>query len=545
MESMFRAVDGVEEQFPEQVLASKGRRRRVGPYVLLERLGGGGMGHVYKAQHRLMKRMVAVKLLGRLRRGGDDGAVLNRFRREVEAAGRLRHPSIVTAFDAGAWRGRLYLAMEYIEGIDLERFVEDTGPLSVDLACEIVRQTAEALHHAHERGLVHRDIKPSNLMLAPPGVTVKMLDLGLAQLTRASSSRINEEPLEVELCGTPDFMAPEWGRAPRSADVRGDLYSLGCTFYFLLTGQVPYPGGSWTEKLLRHSLDAPAPLRQLRPGVPAAVAAIVERLMAREVENRHAAAAAVAAELAALTFAPLTLPKEEYADDSSAIPSRPRSSRGAARLSCTAMITILLGVAAAGGARWMVALQPASPKVQPRTSVSPFTIAGRSASRGRQPPVGGGKQGADAPRSPFASLAKAIAAAKDGDIVTIHGPGPFVTPPVNWEGKALTLRAASGSRPRLEMKPADDPWQALLQTDRALTLEGLDLAVAADSSRMRRASAAPLIRCIQAPLYLTSCRLTPRGDGVAVVARKSDEMVGRGCEIEAGTVGLSFEVGQG
>ncbi|MGH7222163.1 MAG: serine/threonine-protein kinase, partial [Gemmataceae bacterium] len=193
MESMFRAVDGVEEQFPEQVLASKGRRRRVGPYVLLERLGGGGMGHVYKAQHRLMKRMVAVKLLGRLRRGGDDGAVLNRFRREVEAAGRLRHPSIVTAFDAGAWRGRLYLAMEYIEGIDLERFVEDTGPLSVDLACEIVRQTAEALHHAHERGIVHRDIKPSNLMLAPPGVTVKLLDLGLAQLTRVPSSRIDEE----------------------------------------------------------------------------------------------------------------------------------------------------------------------------------------------------------------------------------------------------------------------------------------------------------------------------------------------------------------
>ena len=497
---MLRGRDTVEEQSPNQVFADNGRRPRVGPYDLLQRLGRGGMGHVYKAQHRLMKRVVAVKLIGRLRRGGDDAVVLNRFRREVEAAGRVRHPSIVTAYDAGIARGRLYLAMEYIEGIDLEQLVKNTGPLSVDLACEIVRQTAEALHHAHERGLVHRDIKPSNLMLAPPGVTVKLLDLGLAQLTNLPATPIEANDSEPPLCGTPDFMAPEWGHTLRSVEVRGDLYSLGCTFYFLLTGQVPYPGGSWTEKLLRHSLDTPAPLRHLRPDVPAAIAAIVERLMARAMENRHAAAAEVAAEIAALSFTTLTTSKEDETRNSrKVVACRPASARGAARFSCTAMIAILLGVAAAGGARWMVAPQPRSPQSPAQTNGLPFTIEGRSPG--------------------YASLAKAIAAAREGDRITIHGPGPFVTPPLSWQGKTLTLRAATSSRPRLLRKAGDDPWQALLQTDRSLTLQGLDLAVADDSLPGRKTSTAPLIRCTQAPLNLTNCRLTCRGNGAALVAR--------------------------
>ena len=282
----------------EQLLAGKGRHLVIGPYVLLERLGHGGMGHVYKAEHRLMKRVVALKIAGRVRAGQDDSDAASRFRREVEAVGRLRHPGIVTAYDAGEVRGRLYLTMEYIEGIDLERLVRESGPLSVDLACEIVRQTAEALHHTHERGLIHRDIKPSNLMLAAPGVTVKLLDLGLAAVMDNSLSA------EEELCGTPDFMAPEWGREQRRTDVRGDLYSLGCTFYYLLTGQVPYPGGNGTEKLLRHSLDVPTPLRQLRPDVSVAVAVVVERLMARALEERYPTAADVATDLSTLGCRP-------------------------------------------------------------------------------------------------------------------------------------------------------------------------------------------------------------------------------------------------
>lgn len=500
-------------------------QRCIGPYVLQERLDHGGMGRVYKAEHRLMKRVVALKLLGQIGDGGGDATLRNRFRREVEAAGRLRHPNIVIAYDAGIARGQLYLAMEYIEGVDVMRLVEKTGPLTVDLACEIVRQTAEALHHAHECGLVHRDIKPSNLMLAPPGVTVKLLDLGLAQWTSLASPSVAEMEPEEELCGTPDYMAPECGRAPGRIDVRGDLYSLGCTFYFLLTGQVPYPGGSWTEKLLRHSLDEPEPLRQRRPDVPAPVAAIIARLMARDVEQRYASAGEVAADLSALSLAPSATPKEPIMSERKPVPSPRRSTHRTTRLCCSAVAAVLLGVAAAGGARKMVAPPRALPTAPPATSDLPFAIEGRSDS--------------------FASLAKAISSARDGDAITIHGAGPFVMPPMSWEGKALTLRAARGTQPRLLMQGREDPWQALLQTDRSLTLDGLVLGNVESPSSMHARAAAPLLRCTQASLHLTRCRLDAGPHGIAIVARHPREVVLRGCTITAGAVGMSVEVGQG
>lgn len=500
----------------EQVLAGKGRRLRIGPYVLRQPLGDGGMGRVFKAEHRLMKRVVALKLMGRVRRDRHDEAMLSRFHREVEAAGRLRHPRIVTAYDAGVSRGWLYLAMEYLDGIDLQRFVADTGPLPLDLACEIVRQTAEALHHAHQRGLVHRDIKPSNLLLTTPGVAVKLLDLGLAQSIDLTAS-------DGELCGTPDFMAPEWGHTADGPDVRGDLYSLGCTFYFLLSGCVPHPGGSWTEKLLRHRLDEPTPIRQLRPDVPASIAAIVERLMAREVEQRYLAADAVVDDLMALSSAPLAMQKEAQT-----APEKKQSLRSPSRRKrflLAALLAMLLGVATAGGARRMVA--PSAESTTPAVAASAplFSIVGR--------PEG------------FSSLAKAIAAANDGDSIILSGPGPFVTSPLCWQGKALTLRAANGTRPRLELRSNDDPWQALLQTDRALTLEGLELALAEDKSRKRTQQATPLIRCAGAPLSLSNCRLFGGADGAVLVARNPGAVIVRNCRIDAGAVGVSVEVGQG
>lgn len=503
-----------------KVRAGKGRHLRIGPYVLVEPLGSGGMGHVYKAEHRLMKRVVALKLVGRLRSGRRDAVVLNRFRREVESAGRVRHPSIVAAYDAGIWRGWLYLAMEYIEGIDLQRFIADTGPVSVDLACEIVRQTAEALHHAHECGFVHRDIKPSNLMLAAPGATVKLLDLGLAQLTDSSASTDINDESDEELCGTPDFMDPECGHNAGRADVRGDLYSLGCTFYYLLSGRVPFPGGSWTEKLLRHHLDEPVSLRCLRPDVPAKVAALIERLMARDPDHRFVTAAAVVSELNALYSTPSTVPEEDNAPPSSERAS-PRSQRGLARFCLSTFFAVILGMTVAAGARQLFA--PLSPSL-PTSRTSSFTLAGR--------PDG------------FPTLAEAIASAADGEIITVHTSGPFVTPPLSWSGKALTLRAAEGTRPRLELRASDEPWQALLQSDRALTLEGLELAEVTDSSWKPSRPQTPLIRCTHAPLYLTNCWLRSASDGTAIVARNPSEIIVRGCGIEAGSVSLSVEVGQ-
>jgi hypothetical protein len=520
----------------EQVLAGEGLQLRVGPYVLLDRLGAGGMGHVYKAEHRLLKRVVALKIAPR---GSAESEVLARFRREVEAAGRLQHPGIVAAYDAGASRGRLYLSMEYVEGLDLERLVGQSGPLSIELACEVVRQTAEALHYAHERGLVHGDVKPSNLLLAPPGVRVKLLDWGLARLTDGSASTKSDKAPDGELCGTPDFLAPERAGGRPSADVRGDLYSLGCTFYFLLTGQVPYPGGSWTEKLLRHSLDLPAPLNGLRPEVPADLAFIVERLMAREPEDRFANAAAVAA---ALSHPPSAASAGEEKREEPAVERPAKAVNGVAstRFIGAAVAAILLGVAVAGGTRWLV--KPAAEGLAPPIVERPAKPAAERPAKPVAPPIEvhaalvqivGRSQG-------FATLAEAIAAAGEGDVVTLHGPGPFVLPPLDCRGKALTIRADSTARPRLEMQPADDPWQALFNTDRPLTLEGLELVL----PKEHRSRAAPLICCEGAALHLTNCRLTS-GAGAAIEARNPGAVVVRGCRIDAGAVGLSVEVGQG
>jgi serine/threonine protein kinase len=505
----------------EQIRIGKGRRLLVGPYLLRERLGDGGMGRVYKAQHRLMRRVVALKIAARVHGGRRDAAMLGRFRREAEAAARLDHPHIVKAFDAGESRGRRYLAMEYIQGIDLERLVGETGPLPIDLACEIMRQAADALHHAHERGLVHRDIKPSNLMLAPPGVSVKLLDLGLALLTdrpNAAGTSAQSDSTADEMCGTPDFMPPEWGR-DRSLDVRGDLYSLGCTFYFLLTGQVPYPGGGWTEKLLKHHLDEPTPIRQLRPDVPAALGSVVERLMARERLDRYPSAAAVANALAALDPIPVE-PKPRSLLSVYPPRPRPRRWRRFVMLTCAA---VLLGVVVAGAARW---LRGASTELSlPRRELAgiAFQIEGR--------PDG------------FASPAQAIAAARNGDTIVIQGRGPFLVPPMRWHGKTLTIKARGAERPCLTLKPGDDPWQALLHTDRTLTLEGLDLAVGSPGGN--RAATGPLICCEGEPLHLTNCRLTGPADGAAIVVRDASQVSLRNCRIDAGSVGLSLEVGQG
>jgi len=287
--------------------------RPVGEYQLLGKLGEGGMGAVYKARQTNLGRLVALKVLPKER--CQDQAAIARFYREMQAVGRLRHPNIVEALDAREIDGVPVLAMEYVEGIDLSKLVAQVGPLAVPDACELMRQTALGLQHAHEHGLVHRDIKPSNLMLraALPlsgkgtggeghQVLVKILDLGLALLD-TSRPQDSEMTAAGSAMGTADYMAPEQVTDSHAVDIRADLYSLGCTLYKLLSGHAPFadsPSEGAFHKMMAH-VNRPAPsIRQRRPDVPEELAAVLQRLLAKQPDERFATPAEVAAALAPL-----------------------------------------------------------------------------------------------------------------------------------------------------------------------------------------------------------------------------------------------------
>jgi formylglycine-generating enzyme required for sulfatase activity len=265
----------------------------LGQYVLLEPLGAGGMGRVFKARHRRLNKLVAVKVLAPdLLRCAEARA---RFRREAEAVARLASPHIVAALDASEERGRDFLVMEYVEGVNLADHVRAHGPLSVERALNLTLQAARGLEQAHAAGVVHRDVKPANLLLDASG-TVKLLDLGLARL--ASPGDVAPELTGAGvLMGTAAFMAPEQAADGRRADARADVYSLGCTLFYLLTGRPPYEEPTALETLFAHRTSPVPSLRSLRPDCPPAVEDLLRRMLAKAPEDRPASMHAVVARL--------------------------------------------------------------------------------------------------------------------------------------------------------------------------------------------------------------------------------------------------------
>jgi len=272
----------------------------LGKYKLLGELGRGGMGAVYKAIHSRLGRVVALKVMAP-KLVSDEQAVA-RFRREIEAAAALNHPHVVAAFDADHVEGTHFLVMEYVEGESLADLLKRQNRLPVTTACEYIRQAALGLAHAHERGMAHRDIKPANLLLtrtADGQPLVKILDMGLARFT---SERREDSDLTStgQVMGTPDYIAPEQARSTKSADIRSDIYSLGCTLFRCLTGQLPFEGESVVEKLMARAMgDAPR-LRQYLPEAPAPLEAVVSRMLARDPAARYQTPTEVAAALGTL-----------------------------------------------------------------------------------------------------------------------------------------------------------------------------------------------------------------------------------------------------
>ncbi len=264
-----------------------------GNYLLIRKIGSGGMGDVFLAEHRLMKRTVALKILAA--KLVSDQKALKRFQQEVEAAARLSHANIVTAFDADEANGYHFLVMAYVEGKDLARFVRSAGPMDVQKALKCTLQAAQGLNYAHEQGIVHRDVKPQNLLLDTDG-TIKILDMGLARIEQEANQKGNpqkENGLTASgiVMGSVDFMAPEQARNTKNADSRSDLYSLGCTLFYLLTGRTMYKGETPVEKIFAHR-DQPIPdLSKSVKEVTPVLKTIFEKMVAKKPEDRYQTAA--------------------------------------------------------------------------------------------------------------------------------------------------------------------------------------------------------------------------------------------------------------
>jgi eukaryotic-like serine/threonine-protein kinase len=279
------ATPSKENVLPREL--SEHSRYKIGRF-----LGAGGMGLVYQAEHRLMGRVVALKIIHQ--HLIQHPRVIERFRLEVKAAARLSHPNIVAAYDAEHAGDVHFLVMEFVDGINLSLLVARKGPLEVASACNFIRQAGRGLQHAFEKGMVHRDIKPHNLMMTRKG-QIKILDFGLARLASESRAELGLPPgpdrpgltRVGDIMGTPAYMAPEQILDASSADIRADLYSLGCTLYHLLTGQSPFAKDSARAALFSRQYLPPRPITELRKDLPAELLAVLNKMLAEDPAERY------------------------------------------------------------------------------------------------------------------------------------------------------------------------------------------------------------------------------------------------------------------
>ena len=276
------------EPLPDGNLASVVNGKRIGEYVIIEPLGGGGGGRVFKARHQRMERTVAIKFLNKSLSSNVD--MQKRFMREVQTAAKLLHPNIVTAFDAGQHQDNLYLVMEYVEGESLAEHVSNKGPIALRAATTCIIEVARALEYAHASGIIHRDVKPGNIMLASQG-QIKVLDMGLARFQQVSLP--NEETVTNNdltghgfLVGTVGYISPEQVVNSHEVDQRTDIYGLGCTFHFLLTGKPPF-SGTVMQTLIAHARDPAPSLHASLDDVPAAVDHIFQKMLAKDRDERY------------------------------------------------------------------------------------------------------------------------------------------------------------------------------------------------------------------------------------------------------------------
>ncbi len=429
--------DGLLTTFQaEQFLLGKWRRFTIGRYKVLERLGQGGMGAVYLCEHTVGRRRVAVKVLPTAK--AEDPAALERFRREARALAALNHPNIVRAYDIDVDDNLNFLVMEFIDGASLQEIVKRSGPLDPLRACHYIYQSALGLQHAHEKaGLVHRDIEPGNILVDRSGI-VKILDMGLARFFHDEDDILTRKYDETVL-GTADYLAPEQALDSHEVDIRADVYSLGGTFYFCLTGRTPFSEGTVAQKLIWHQTRQPKSIRTLRQDVPDGVLAILDRMMAKNAADRYQTPLQVAEALAPFTRTPIPPPPESEMPQLSLAAMAPNLGQPTG---ATADSPTDDSGSGSGRKPWKVSGQvPAAPPSTTPAVAPPTSVAAPPAPMNVPAPVA-------VPTTPVANPRRPVAPAPTPSVAVVPSPVPTAT------ARPVAARPAPPAPPA---PPADRP----------------------------------------------------------------------------------------
>jgi serine/threonine protein kinase len=446
----------------------------LGPYRLERFVGGGGMGAVFRALDTTLDRIVAVKVLAG--RQGDDEEMLKRFRNEAQSAARLDHENIGRVHAVGSERGWHYIVFEYIEGTNLRDLVHEDGPFDLARTVDVTIQVADALEHAAERDVVHRDIKPSNIVITPAG-RARIVDMGLARLHHVADDRdLTSSGMTL---GTFDYISPEQARDPRAADVRSDLYSLGCTVFFMLAGRPPFADGTMVQKLLQHQQAEPPALDEIRPDVPRRFAEIVERLMEKNPLDRYQRPAVLMADLVAFAEDQGLTLQSPRPTSSIVVPApRPVPTRLPWLVPLAGLLVLVAGL-------WM-----RSTADRRRAGTGPADVRQSAASPAPTPVLRVVDAGAGDPDG-VPTLADAVRRAADGTIIELDYDGDHREPPLALGGKRLTIRATAGRRPVVEFTGlratvAEGYSAACDVGDGRLELRGVTVRLAAEPSARER-----------------------------------------------------------
>ncbi len=439
--------DGLLTHFQaEQVLQGKWRRFTIGKYKVLERLGAGGMGSVYLCEHKLMRRRVAVKVLPTAK--ADDPSSLERFYREARAVAALDHPNIVRAYDIDQDDKLHFLVMEYVDGSSLQEIIKKAGPMDVTRAAHYMRQSALGLQHAHESaGLVHRDIKPGNILVDRTG-TVKILDMGLARFFHDEEDILTKK-YDENVLGTADYLAPEQALDSHGVDIRADIYSLGATFYFCLTGRTPFTEGTVAQKLIWHQTRQPKPIKQTRPEVPDELAALIERMMSKDPAQRPQTPQEVADALAPFTQTPIGPPPEDEMPRLSPAALGLTGGEGGSSVSTPSMSS---GPLSGQRKNWQVPTTPGSRSTPSTPSTRPSASSGSAASPTPPPPK------PSRPNPPPSPSARVGAPQKVAAAPAKRAPAAAADPGAEEEGEPWQQLQASPDTEELAAR-ADTPPQ--------------------------------------------------------------------------------------